>query len=340
MTRSAGWMPFFMSDPDIPDRIFPAIRWAIVVIVLFVLALGISDTMRDGKYDQASYYSALFVVTFLIAVKWKWLADKCHQLAHFIGRRKVTMFYIGLAIVCALGLGIAVGKLMGRTGDGQTKIVATPGADTGRIVWNFEQTASGQGFFLTMNRLNQDEIRVIGFGGHGKNTSKDPITQFSGYIRSDLTNARLPLLILAQDLSAPAVPGPFANQMIPTRPEETYGIPGSAEFDVVTNEKMSIESGKDGMPASQFLREFGTFTVVLEYDGTTFERRFSEAEIKRQIEAIEATSNPQKTTKPRVTRKPNARPAVDPFLPLSNINQPKPNDQAPQTSPSEKGRSN
>jgi hypothetical protein len=109
-----------------PDKILPAVRWVIIGIVPLVLALGISDTLREGKRDIAGIYSALFVVTFLIAVKWHWIADRCRRLAHFIESRRVTMFYIGLAVICALGLGIAVGKLMGRTSDAaSTNVTST-----------------------------------------------------------------------------------------------------------------------------------------------------------------------------------------------------------------------
>jgi hypothetical protein len=55
---------------------------------------------------------------------------------------------------------------------------------------------------------------------------------------------------------------PFGPTFIPTRPEETFGIPGLAAFDVVTHEQAMPQTGVDGMPLSQFMREFGAFTVV------------------------------------------------------------------------------
>jgi hypothetical protein len=63
-----------MSDADIPDRLGPAARWAIASIALFVFFLGASDTFREGQYTAGGIYSVLFIVTFFIAVKWKWLA--------------------------------------------------------------------------------------------------------------------------------------------------------------------------------------------------------------------------------------------------------------------------
>src|SRR5690348_11350590 len=154
---------------------------------------------------------------------------------------------------------------------------------------------NGQANFLNLTRLNQEEIRVVGIGAHGKNTSKDPISEFHGYVRSNLTNARLPIFILAQDPNAPAIPTPFQPEMVPTRPGETFGIPGLADFDVVTFEKAIIAQGVDGVPVSQFLREFGSFTIVLEYDGIRVEQEFPSEMVRKAIETFEKTLNPQKT---------------------------------------------
>jgi hypothetical protein len=187
---------------------------------------------------------------------------------------------------------------------------------TGRIVWNFDQQLNGTANFLNLGRLNQDEIHVLGYGAHGRNTSPDPVTEFSGYVRSDLTNARLPLLILAQDSNAPAIPGPFPALDIPTKPEETYGIPGLADFDVVTHEQAMPTTGVDGMPLSRFLRDFGAFTVVLEYDGIKIEKKFPTQQVKTAIEKFEQGINADRSTVPRVTRRPNASPPRQPTLPF------------------------
>jgi hypothetical protein len=174
----------------------------------------------------------------------------------------------------------------------------------------------GQANFLSMGRLNQGEIRVVGFGAHGENTSKDPITEFSGYVRSDLTNARLPIFIMAENPNATEPMNPFEPRFIPTRPEETFGIPGLTGFDIVTFEQAAPQTGVDGMPASQFLREFGAFTVVLEYDGLKVEHSFSNDQVRKAIDKFEKDANPKPITSPRVTRRPNATPPVQAFLHL------------------------
>jgi hypothetical protein len=129
----------------------------------------------------------------------------------------------------------------------------------------------------------------------------DPISQFGGMIRSNLTNTPRPIYILAQD----AVENVAACGLrSPTLPEDTFGVPPFGDFDITTFEKTFTELGKDGVPATKFMNEFGPFTVVLEYDGARFERSFSRDEILNQIAIFERTLGQQSV--PRVTRKPSA----------------------------------
>jgi len=315
--RTLGyWRPFFMSDADIPDRMWPAIRFVLVGIALFVFFLISAEKFNDGQYGLGILNAVLFIATFLLAVKW-------HKITAYLGSRKMISIFIGLAIVGALALGIAIGGLI--TNRYTQFVGAAP--STGRVVWNFDQTASGQGYFLNMTRLGTDEIRVAGFQAHGKNTSNDPISQFKGYIRSDLTNEELPIYLVAQaNEESKSAPLPFPMPVpIPTLPDETYGIPALADFDITTFNKPIFESGKDGTPLSKFLSDFPAFTLVLEYDGTKIERHFSNLEIKKQIELFEGASNPQKNTNPRVLRKPDATPPIMPSFKLPIPVTPTPN---------------
>lgn len=172
--------------------------------------------------------------------------------------------------------------------------------NTGPIVWNFEQTARGAGYFLTTQKIaGQPEIRVISFGARGKNRLDKPISKFSGYLRSEQTNVTIPIYILAQEPDQTKAIACFPHPWIPTLAEETYGIPPFAEFEISTSEKPFIETGKDGVPLSQFIRDFVPFTVVLEYDGTKYERRFTLEEVKNQAAMLERASDPLST--PHVT---------------------------------------
>jgi len=80
-----------MSDPAIPDRIGPAMRWVLAGIALFVFFLGASDSFRDGKNQTGFIYIALFLATFVIAVKWD-------QIAEFITNRRPSVAFVFLAV--------------------------------------------------------------------------------------------------------------------------------------------------------------------------------------------------------------------------------------------------
>jgi hypothetical protein len=65
-----------MSDASIPSRFGPAVKWAVTAIVLFVLALGVSDGYREGHPTVGATYAVLFIATFVAAVKWDAIAAK------------------------------------------------------------------------------------------------------------------------------------------------------------------------------------------------------------------------------------------------------------------------
>ena len=157
-------------------------------------------------------------------------------------------------------------------------------------------------------------------------------------MRSDLTNAQIPIYLQAQEPDVSKIQACFPHPWIPTAPEETYGIPAFAEFDVGTYEKpfaeISLTEGaKDGVLATDFVAAFVPFTVVIEYDGGKIQRQFSRDEIERQFtifeKTFEKTLNP--LSNPHVVRKPTARavtlPPLHPLIPLATPTQP--NDSAP-----------
>ncbi len=191
--------------------------------------------------------------------------------------------------------------------------------DSGPIVWNFEQTTRGAGFFLTMQKITgEQEIRVVAFGAKGKNKTDKPISKFSGYLRSEQTNVAIPIYLLAQERDQSAqsnVIACFPHPWIPTVGSETFGIPPFAEFEISSWEKPFIETGKDGVPLSKFIRDFVPFTVVLEYGGTKYERRFTLAEVELQAAMLDHISDP--TSAPHVVRRPTAK--APPPLPLQTL---------------------
>jgi hypothetical protein len=178
-------------------------------------------------------------------------------------------------------------------------------SNTGRIVWNYEETARGHGYFLNMQHPTGQETNIVGFGAHGKNNSSEPVNDFDGYLRSDTTNETLPIYILASDVGATNA----CTVPVPTLPKDTLGIPAFADFDIVTHKKpFFINVLADGIPLPKFVNQFVPFTIVLKYDGTTYQRRFSKEEVDRQISMLEKLTAP--ITNPHVVRKQSAPPLI------------------------------
>lgn len=208
------------------------------------------------------------------------------------------------AVVCGLLLfGIGVGGLLG-SGDYVFWAVAP---NMGPIVWNFEDTARGRGYFLDLQKPLQppnQEIVVAGFGAHGKNITAEPITDFDGYLRSDKNNEHLPIRILAANASIVNA----CSFLVPTLPQDTLGIPAFADFNVSTSEKPIFLNRFEGMPLSRFLNEFVPFTIVTTYGGKLYQRHFTREEVDRQVAILEKAAAPsanpyviRKTTAPVVT---------------------------------------
>src|SRR5208282_2408969 len=102
-------------------------------------------------------------------------------------------------------------------------------------------------------------------------TSAEPITDFEGYIRSDVTNKAVPVNLIAAEIDAPNVCTPT----VPTASKDTLGIPAFADFDVVSFEgALYVNIPHDGFPLQKFLTEFVPFTVVVKYNGTKYQRQF------------------------------------------------------------------
>jgi hypothetical protein len=302
--RRMGFGLMTGNEPPIPEGIWPKVRWTLTYATSWMVPLVAIERFADGHYLVGWILAGLFLVNLFVVSKWD-------QIAAFLGRRRVTMYYIALALVCAGGLGFAVAKLMGGPAPGTSaaNVITQPSLDTGRIAWNIEEAARGLSYFLGFNRQNQEEVRITGFAAHGRNTSNDPITELKGFIRSDVTNEELPLYVVAEDPNA--AHDPFAHT-IPTLVAETYGIPGSAEFNITTFNKAVFEGGIDGIPISKFMRDFSSFTLVLEYDGNIYKRQFTQQEIQGQLQLFERQTDPSKNTAPRIVRRPNATPPAQP----------------------------
>jgi hypothetical protein len=170
-SHAAIWRFPFMSDADFPTRFGLAARAVLAGIFLFVFALGISESFRDGQVPAGAVYLILFIITLVVAVKWKPISDAVAR-----WRQKMAWILVALGFGGALALGVAIGGLLLRGGP-----LTAQNQSTGRITWSFDQ--SGDNFFLGMGRVNDQELRILGFQSHGKNTSTDPVSEFSGIMR-------------------------------------------------------------------------------------------------------------------------------------------------------------
>ena len=295
-----------MSDGPTPsnwETAAPSLLWGV-----FAFAFGFEGVamLFEGKLVLAIIGIIAAIVLTGIAMQWKRVAKLSPRLSKTAALIATdARVWVGILMVLFVPLtwGGFASSLMGGVGPGSS--------DSDRVAWNMEQTVRGGGYFLNMTKTNDQEIRVLGFQAHGKNNSNGPISQFSGYMRSDLTNAQRPIYILAQDIDESKIP--VCVPRIPTLPQETFGIPAFAEFDIATYEKLFFEPGKDGVPVSKFINNFAPFTLVLEYDGTRVVRRFSREEVNKQIEIFEKSLSLQSI--PRVLRKADATPPIMSPLP-------------------------
>ena len=212
------------------------------------------------------------------------------------------------ALVGVLCLGVGIGALI-RTNN---FALWSKYSGTGPIIWNFEDTARGRGYFLDMQKPPNQEMIIAGFGAHGKNITSEPITDFEGYLRSDKNNETLPIYILA----ANAVAANACTFSVPTLPKDTLGIPAFADFNISTSKKPIFINRFEGMPLSRFLNEFVPFTIVMKYDGKTYRRHFTREEVDRQIAVLEKLAGPPPN--PYVIRKETA-PAVTIVPPLTSL---------------------
>jgi hypothetical protein len=183
--------------------------------------------------------------------------------------------------------------------------------NTGRINWNLEETASGRGVFLSLQKFPEVETRVVGFVAHGKNNSAEPIIDFEGFMRSDITNETIPLYIVAAAPEALNICTPPMN----TPPKDTLGIPGFADFDIVSFEKpLYLNVLHDGPSLATFQNSFVPFTLGLRYDGKTYTRHYTKGEVDKQVAVLTKLSGP--LTAPHVVRKTPPPPLTLP--PLGN----------------------
>jgi hypothetical protein len=243
---------------------------------------------------------------------WKSWQSEIPNAVPYLAAAEEKFWVKGLIVAAAMGGALALSSTLSHTPAPprapEPITLPSTAIASGKIIWDFDQLGSSPNFLL-ISKYPNDDIRIMGFTAHGRNQAREPITDLSGFIRSDLTNEEKPILIIAEPELEEKQPGlpPNVTFNVPTPPEDTNGIPGFAEFSISTYGKV-FATELDGIPASKFVRDFGPFTLFLKYDGVVYQRHFSADQIDEQI------SRAQKgTITPHVTRKPTAKPV--PILP-------------------------
>ncbi len=144
------------------------------------------------------------------------------------------------------------------------------------ISWDFS------GCFLGMSRKEQNPIYITCFQSYAFNNSNRPIKKVNGYLRSNLDNTKIPILLDSMP------------------PEETEGIPPKCKFSIRALFR-DENSAQEGIIEDKFLNEFSDFTLVVNLDNKKFQKRFSRNRVTKLIEKWrkEIEANP----KPHVIRK-------------------------------------
>lgn len=144
-----------------------------------------------------------------------------------------------------------------------------------RVSWDFT------GYFLGMSSVNGN-VHVSSFQVRGYNHSNHPITKVGGYVQSNITNIKIPILLESMS------------------PEETNGIPPKCRFQVSAPFKDPTVL-REGIAVEKFIREFGDFTFVFTYNKYVYCYRFKVSEVQSLINLFRAQSNPPSV--PRVTKR-------------------------------------
>ncbi|MGH6980192.1 MAG: hypothetical protein ACREFC_03210, partial [Stellaceae bacterium] len=91
-----------MSDPIIPDKFLPALRWVIAGIALFVFFLEAAEGFREGQIETGCVFTGLFFATLPIGIWW-------NRIGQFFGSRTMATLYLALGVVGLVLVGIAIG---------------------------------------------------------------------------------------------------------------------------------------------------------------------------------------------------------------------------------------
>jgi len=314
-----------MGESKIPDRGY------FVGIISLVAAIFIPVLQANGVDLNWQASLVCYVVLTLITV-WSLLR---YAIPHFRGWKRISIAAALIVLMGSIGL-YATKKEYSRehpissvstdrsaTGSkgstGSTASTGTTGQSGAttppppplthsqdKMTWDYDSHRPDV-YFLALCKCG-GMTTISAFQAVGDNATDNPIHITKMYLRSDINNAMLPVLISVANYSG-GIPGGSES----VEPQNTSGVPAHAHFRVSSANISTLYPGQPvQVPVEIFLKDFIAFTFVVDYDGGHYERHFSADEVKKQVAQFEVKVINESTRGviPRVTKKPDSSPQV------------------------------
>jgi hypothetical protein len=256
---------------------------------LFSLAATVSGFVSH----RVAFLLAIVGTVLLLVPAWHH-SRVWHMARKSDGRSGLDSWYfiapcLAVAVVALAAAGFGIG-LRSATKIATTSFVigpptATPKSPMSDFEWGFERYPGY--YFIGMSADVDQKLLVHFFQAQGRNKTGNPLTKVDGYVRSDRTGQKYPIYF--------NVP-PGATR---ASPSEINAIPVDAIIDL----RAPFLANDGLMPLKQFLAEVIPFTFFFEYDGKTYRRSFSLAEIEPLIRQYEQDIRKSSVNPPQMSKK-------------------------------------
>lgn len=146
---------------------------------------------------------------------------------------------------------------------------------SGPIRWDF--SSPNAPLWISGNMASGEEaysLKVRAFNAFGRNASSDPIMQVNGFVTSDSTAERFPIVFVVQVTEG----SPYRSH------DKILGIPANTDFQIQAHFTEEAQShANPGIDPERFLVLHPNLTFVFEYDGNTFTRKFPLSVLENQV---------------------------------------------------------
>lgn len=166
---------------------------------------------------------------------------------------------------------------------------------SGPIRWDF--SSPNAPLWISGNMASGEEaysLKVRAFNALGRNDSSDPVMQVNGFVTSDSTAERFPIVFVIRGIEG----SPYRS------PDKILGIPANTDFQVQAHFTQETQShANPGIDPERFLVLHPNLTFVFEYDGNTFTRKFPLSVLESQVndmrKLLRRNMGPQGGVRPR-----------------------------------------